>query len=70
MELNPELNRKCSLKVTVHEAKFLSDADAMGNQDPFVQFMYDGKYIMTKVIDGGGKHAVFNQTFELENIFQ
>ena len=44
--------------------------DTFGKQDPFGQIIYDGEKIKTKVIDNGGKHAVWNEEFELENVRQ
>ena len=42
--------------------------DTFGKQDPFAQFLYDQEKIKTKVIDNGGKIAVWNEEFELKNI--
>lgn len=32
--------------------------------------MYDGDYIKSKVIDGGGKEVAFNQELELTNVYK
>jgi hypothetical protein len=31
--------------------------------------MYEEEYVKTKVIDDGGLEAIWNQTFELKNVF-
>lgn len=66
--MNPTLNYNCQLEVKISEATFLKDEDALGKQDPFVQFSYDGFAFRTSVKDDAGLHAAFNETFLLENV--
>lgn len=64
------MNLNCALKIQIHEGTFLKDMDTFGKQDPFAQFFYDQEKMKTKVIDGGGKHAVWNEEFVLQNVRQ
>ena len=63
-----EPNSNCRMKLKIVEAKFLKDADFLGKQDPFVQFVYDDREYKTATKDDAGKHAVFNEEFMLEDI--
>lgn len=69
-EPNPDLNRNCILRVTIHDSKFFNDNDMLGKQDPFAQFMYDEEYKKTKVVDDGGLEASWEESFDLVNVFQ
>ena len=37
-EPNQNLNRNCSLNITLGKAEFFKDQDIIGKQDPFIQF--------------------------------
>ena len=41
-----------------------------GEQDPFFTFKMDDEIFLSEVKDGAGKHAVFNQLFELKGIYE
>ena len=50
-------------------AEFLKDeGDTLGNQDPFLQFIYEDKPFKTAVQDDAGKKATYNDVFLLENV--
>ena len=63
-----KININCKLSITLQKASYLHDADLFGKQDPFVVIECAGKTYKTKVIDGGGKNPVWNETFELLEI--
>lgn len=65
-----DINLNSTLKVLVKEATFLKDFDTFGKQDPFAQFLYDQEKLKTRVIEDGGKKAVWDEEFELKNIMQ
>ena len=60
---NPKLNIFCMLEVTIVKAKFYKDADAVGKQDPYISFMYNGKKVRTDTKDDAGKNADWNEKF-------
>jgi Ca2+-dependent lipid-binding protein len=43
------LNKRCKMEVTVVEAKFLKDHDAIGKMDPYITFKYDKGEMRTAV---------------------
>lgn len=50
-------------------AEFLKDeGDALGKQDPFLSFKYEGKQLKTLVKDDAGKKASFDDVFLLDNV--
>jgi len=53
-----------NLHVTLHEAKGLRDTETLGKQDPFAKLKLSKKEYRTKVHDGGGKVAKWDETFE------
>ena len=67
---NPKLNSTCLLEITIEKATFLKDADLIGKQDPYIQFMYNNKKVRTETKDGAGKQAEWNEKFCLTNIDQ
>lgn len=69
-EPNPALNRNCFLKLKIVDVTTFKDADTFGKQDPFIRFKYDDEWCQTKVADNAGKHATFNEEFELPNVMQ
>ena len=63
------INSNCQLQVKVFEAIFLKDeGDLLGKQDPYLAFKYQDKEVRTKVQDGAGKEAKFDDVFILDNI--
>lgn len=62
------LNKKCKLEITIIEAKFLKDSDMFGKQDPYIVFKYGRSQRQTTVAEDAGKHAIFNEKFELSNV--
>ena len=62
------VNDNCSLKLTIIEASYFKDADFFGKQDPLFKFTHHGRRFQTTIKDGAGKHAVWNETFTLENM--
>lgn len=51
------------------QAEFLKDdGDAMGKQDPFLAFEYEGRSFKTAVQDDAGKSATYDDVFLLENV--
>lgn len=69
-EPNPDLNRNCILRLQIEELSTHKDADSLGKQDPVVKFKYNGTVMQTKVAQNAGKHATFNEQFELTNILE
>ena len=65
---NPLLNPCCRLSLIIKSASFLKDVDTFGKQDPYIQFLYNGKSIQTEAKDGAGKQAEWNEKFSLSNI--
>ena len=65
---NPKLNPFCMLQVIVVRASFLKDADLIGKQDPYIQFLYNGKKVRTDVKDEAGKEAEWNEKFCLTQV--
>ena len=65
-----DINLNCLLKVHIKEATFFKDLDTFGKQDPFAQIIYDQEKVRTRVIDNGGKKAVWDEEFELKIIRQ
>ena len=61
-------NSNCQLIVKIVEAKFLKDADIFGKQDPFMKVFHDGREFRTTTKDDAGKHAIWNESFTLEDI--
>lgn len=62
------VNSNCYLILTIIEATYLKDADMFGKQDPLVKFKHQGREFSTTVKDDAGKHAVWNEKFELEDM--
>ena len=62
------LNPNCILKLTITEATFLKDADFIGKQDPLIKFQHQGQEYKTKTADEAGKHAIWNEVFNLDNL--
>lgn len=63
------INYNCQLEIKMVAAEFLKDdGDAIGKQDPFLAFDYDGLQYKTEVQDDAGKSAKYNDVFLLENI--
>jgi hypothetical protein len=52
--------------LTVVEAKFIKDADFFGKQDPLMKWKHNGREFKTTTKDDAGKHAIWNETFELD----
>ena len=50
------------------EANFVKDMDAVGKQDPYIQFRYDGRDLKTRVQESAGTKASFTDQFVLDNI--
>ena len=46
-------------------AELTRDVELFGKQDPYVIIHYMGVEQKTKVIEGGGKKPVWNETFEI-----
>jgi len=65
---NPLLNPSCCLNLIIKSASFLKDTEILGKQDPYIQFLYNGKSIQTEVKDGAGKQAEWDEKFSLSNI--
>ena len=65
---NPLLNSNCRLNLIIKKATFLKDADMFGKQDPYIQFMYNGKQVKTDVKDDAGLNAEWNEKFCLTDI--
>ena len=67
--LDNRWQHKLSMQLLIQDVTLLKDgADMFGKQDPFLQFEYNGRIYSTKVIDEGGKHAVFDEEFELDGL--
>ena len=62
------LNVNSKIKLVIEEVSFLTDADFIGNQDPFIVFNYGKTEMQTSVKEDAGLHAVFNESFILESI--
>jgi Ca2+-dependent lipid-binding protein len=53
-----------NIHVTLHEAKGLRDTESLGKQDPFAKLKLSKRELRTKVHDGGGKIAKWEDTLE------
>ena len=53
------------LRINVVHAKLEKDVEVFGKQDPYVKITYLGTPYKTKVHEGGGKHPVWNETFDI-----
>jgi Ca2+-dependent lipid-binding protein len=53
-----------NIHITMHEAKNLRDTESLGKQDPFAKLKLSKKEYRSKVHDGGGKIAKWEETFE------
>lgn len=62
------VNSNCYLVLTIIEATYLKDADMFGKQDPLIKFKHHGREFKTTVKDDAGKHAVWNEKFNLEDM--
>ena len=62
------LNSNCKITLKIIEAKYLKDADTFGKQDPMIKFKFLGREFKTTVKDDAGKHAILNESFELEDM--
>lgn len=58
------------LLLTIHEAHFNKDNSdwIWSKQDPYIRFIYNGKYFDTRTQQDAGKHAYYNETHTLDNI--
>ena len=63
-----QINKNCKIELKMKEAEFLSAGSFFDKQDPFLQFNYGGRVYKTQVHDDAGKHAIFNETFVLEDV--
>lgn len=69
LPLVENINENCQLEIKMKTAEFLKDeADTFGKQDPFIQFIYEGRKLKTEVQDDAGKKASFNDIFVLDNV--
>ena len=41
------------------------DTEMVGDMDPYVQIHYDGNIYKTQILDEGGKHPVWNMSFDI-----
>lgn len=64
------LNAKCKLQLTINKATFLKDADIFGNQDPYIEWQFNGQTMQTTVKDDAGKSATWDETFTLDNVLE
>jgi hypothetical protein len=64
--MSKPVNSNCILKLTIVEAKFIKDADFFGKQDPLMKWKHNGREYKTTTKDDAGKHAIWNETFELD----
>ena len=62
------INKNCKIELTLKEARFVSGGSFFDKLDPFLQFKYGGRVFSSKVHDDAGKHAIFNETFILEDV--
>lgn len=62
------LNSKCYLELTILDGEWFADADFLGQQDPYIQWLYGKDIMKTSVKDDAGKKAEWNETFKLENV--
>ena len=62
------MNSNSRIILTILRAKFNTDLDSFGKQDPFVQFKYNGRLLKTSTKAGAGKEATWNEEFTLDNI--
>ena len=67
---NPKLNPFCLLEIIIVKATFHKDADIIGKQDPYIQFMYNGQKVRTDTKDDAGKQAEWNERFCLTQVDQ
>lgn len=63
------INYNCQLEIKLLQAEFLKDeGDALGKQDPFLQFVYETRTYKTAVKDDAGLKATYDDVFLLENV--
>lgn len=60
-----KLNQRCYLQLTINKATFLKDADIFGNQDPYIEWQFNGQTMQTSVKDDAGKSATWDEQFKL-----
>jgi Ca2+-dependent lipid-binding protein len=65
MSTNLKISSYSFIRLKIVEAFWIKDADFFGKQDPFILIKYNGKEFKTTVKDEAGKHAVYNETFNL-----
>ena len=63
-----KVNSNCVLRITIVEGTWIQDADIFGKQDPLIQFTHNGVEFKTTIKDDAGKHAIWNEKFDLSGL--